>query len=67
MVRSTRELEEAVSQLNRQQLAEFREWFLAYDKDAWDEQMEADSNAGRLDKLAQQAMRDHLAGKSTPR
>ncbi len=32
----------------------------------WDEQIERDVNAGRFDKLAEQALAEHRAGKSMP-
>jgi hypothetical protein len=43
----------------------FREWFLAYDWEVWDRQLEQDVAAGKLDALAEKALRDHAAGKST--
>jgi len=33
---------------------------------AWDRQVERDVHAGRLDDLAETALRDHAAGKTTP-
>ena len=43
----------------------FRKWFIAYDSEAWDRQLEQDVLAGKLDALADKALRDHAAGKST--
>jgi len=43
----------------------FREWFLAYDWEVWDRQLEQDVAAGKLDALAEKALRDHAAGKSS--
>lgn len=45
-------LEKAVEQLGREDLAVFREWFLAYEATEWDAQIERDVSAGKLDKLA---------------
>lgn len=59
------EAEQVVQKLSAEELANFREWFAAFDADAWDRQMEADIAAGRLDELADRALRDHAAGKST--
>ena len=47
------ELELKVSQLPPRDLAEFREWFLRFDGDRWDEQIEKDAGSGKLDSLAQ--------------
>jgi len=43
----------------------FSEWFLAYDWEVWDHQLEQDVAAGKLDVLAEKALRDHAAGKSS--
>jgi len=60
-----KELEKTVSALLPDQLSRFREWFLAFDADNWDRQFESDVAAGRLDSLADEAIREHLDGKST--
>jgi hypothetical protein len=39
---------------------------MEYDWAAWDRQLERDARAGRLDDLAEKALRDHAAGKSKP-
>lgn len=59
------EVERVVQELSAEELAKFREWFAAFDAAAWDRQIEADVEAGKLDALADQALRDHAAGKST--
>jgi hypothetical protein len=59
------EIEGHVRDLRREELAEFREWFTAFDAEAWDRQFEADAIAGKLDDMAERALRDHTAGKST--
>jgi len=40
-------------------------WFAEFDAAAWDRQLELDVKAGKLDTLADEALRDHAAGKST--
>jgi hypothetical protein len=57
-------LEEEVQKLSRAELAAFREWFRQYDSDEWDHQIEEDIKSGRLDKLADEALTAHKAGKS---
>ena len=59
-------IEQQVQTLSPEELAQFRAWFLEYDWAAWDRQIERDVRAGRLDDLAEKALRDHAAGKTTP-
>jgi hypothetical protein len=59
------QLEKTVSELPPDQLSKFREWFLAFDADKWDQQFECDVTAGRLNRLADEAIGEHQAGKST--
>jgi len=58
-------IEREVEALSSEELAKFRQWFAAFDAEAWDRQFEADVKAGKLDALADRALRDHAAGKST--
>ena len=58
-------LEKKISALSREELAQFRRWFAEFDASAWDTQIERDVKAGKLDALANKALRDHAAGKST--
>lgn len=58
-------LEKKVSGLSAEQLSEFRRWFVEFDAAAWDRQIERDVKAGKLEALADEALRDHAAGKST--
>ena len=59
------EIERAVSQLTKDDFAQFRAWFDAFEAELWDTQFEQDVNAGRLDRLANQAIADFRAGKCT--
>jgi hypothetical protein len=58
------QLTQDVRQLSRAELMAFREWFRTYDAEAWDQQIEADVQAGKLDALADAAIADHQAGRS---
>ena len=58
-------LECQIKDLSPEELSAFRKWFLAYDWEVWDRQLEQDVAAGKLDALAEKALRDHAAGKST--
>ena len=55
---TVKEIESAVSQLSRDELHSFRHWFQEFDAVAWDKQFEQDVKAGRLDALADEALRD---------
>ena len=57
-------LESEVAKLTPQELAAFREWFATYDADAWDRQIESDIKAGKLDRLAAEAMAAHDRGQT---
>ena len=59
-------IEQDIQALSPEELAEFRAWFSEYDWAAWDRQLERDVRTGRLDDLAEKALRDHAAGKSKP-
>ncbi len=59
------ELEKTISRLPPEELTKFRDWFLVFDAKHWDREIEADVTAGRLDDLANQAIREHQAGEST--
>jgi hypothetical protein len=59
------ELERQIQGLSPEELADFRRWFAEFDADAWDRQIEADAQAGKLETLAERARRAHVAGKST--
>ena len=45
-----------------EEIARFRAWFEAFDADCFDEKIERDAKAGKLDKLAEQALTDFRAG-----
>ncbi len=63
---STAEIEQAVQKLPAEHLAAFASWFEEYLADRWDEQIEQDILAGRLDQLGEKADKDFEAGKCTP-
>ncbi|ESY69064.1 MULTISPECIES: hypothetical protein [unclassified Mesorhizobium] len=58
------QIEKSVAELSAEELKAFAAWFEALRADMWDRQIEADS--GRLDKLAEQALADHRAGRTRP-
>jgi hypothetical protein len=58
-------VEAEIQELSPAELADFRAWFTRFDADAWDQQLEADVLAGKLDGLATRALGDHADGNST--
>lgn len=60
-----KEIEAAVSKLSPQELSTFRTWFAEFDAEAWDKQLAQDVTAGRLDALADEAVRDLREGRCT--
>lgn len=60
------QLEQRVSNLPPKDLAQFRAWFLEFDARLWDEQIEADLKAGKLDSLIAEARAEFKQGKSRP-
>jgi hypothetical protein len=59
---SIQSIERAIEQLPAHELAEFRQWFAKFDEAVWDEQIEADANAGKLDALAAEALAEYQNG-----
>ncbi len=59
------EIERAIAHLKADELAQFRQWFEESDIRAWDSQFERDAKAGKLDQIAEKAIADYRAGKST--
>ncbi|MBI2090556.1 MAG: hypothetical protein HYT78_17730 [Deltaproteobacteria bacterium] len=57
-------IEQEVQRLKPSELAAFRRWFAEFDAQAWDRQIEEDVRKGKLDKLAEEALAAHRAGKS---
>jgi hypothetical protein len=54
---TVQEIERAIEKLSDKEIGEIREWL-------WDRDIERDAEAGRLDKFAQEALREHRAGKT---
>jgi hypothetical protein len=57
------EIEKAVAELTPEQLAKFRAWFDEYQERMFDEQIERDAKAGKLDKLISRARENHQSGR----
>ena len=61
---SIKYIEEKVKQLSPTERQEFREWFLEWDADDWDYQIEQDAQAGKLDTFAAEALAEYKSGKA---
>ncbi len=59
------DISDAVGKLPPEDLAAFRAWFTEFDASWWDHQFEDDVAAGRLDDLADEALRDLREGRCT--
>lgn len=58
------DLEKAVAELPVEQLARFRAWFEEFEAARFDKKIEQDAAAGRLDRLAEEALSDFRAGRA---
>ena len=59
------EIQAALSELSPEELSVFRAWFAEFDAKAWDQEFEQDVAAGRLEALAEEALRDLHEGRCT--
>lgn len=58
------DIEKAVAELPPDQLMQFRAWFEQFEAARFDQRIERDAKAGRLDQLAEQALADFCAGRA---
>jgi len=58
------DIERAVAKLPPDQLAEFRAWFEEFDAARFDQKIERDASAGKLDRLAEEAIGDLRKGRA---
>jgi hypothetical protein len=58
------QLERQIEDLSPEDLSKLRAWFFELDARLWDQQIEADSRAGKLDGLIAEALSDYRAGKA---
>jgi hypothetical protein len=61
---SVEDIERAVSQLPPAELERFRMWFETFDAQRFDERIERGAKAGRLDRMADEALAEHRAGRT---
>jgi hypothetical protein len=58
------DIEKAISQLPPAELDRFRAWFESFDAERFDERIERDAKAGKLDRMADEALAEHRAGRT---
>jgi hypothetical protein len=58
-------IEAEIQQMSPEELARFRAWFVEFEAEKWDRQFASDAKAGKLDAIADKALMDHAAGRST--
>lgn len=51
-------IETQIEELSQEELRAFREWFASFDAQVWDQQFEANVQAGRFDRFGERALRD---------
>jgi len=60
------QIEKSIATLSDEEIKQLAAWFDELRGQRWDRQIEEDAKAGRLDKLADEALADHRAGKTRP-
>jgi len=61
---SVKDIENAITQLSLEELAELSAWLADYQAKVWDKQIERDLDAGRLDALLEEVDEEYEAGKA---
>jgi hypothetical protein len=61
---SVETIEKQIAELDNASFSKLRDWFIEFDQSRWDKQIEADSNAGKLNFLINPALVEHQAGKT---
>jgi hypothetical protein len=64
MMSTVKQIEAEILKLSPQELSQLANWVLDLDEQRWDEQIEQDIAAGKLDFLAQEALAEFAAGNS---
>jgi hypothetical protein len=56
------QIEREIQELTPTELGAFRRWFLEFDAQAWDRQIEEDARSGKLDRVAVRALKAFESG-----
>jgi hypothetical protein len=60
------QITKSVEALEGDDFKEFAKWFEELQADRWDRQIEADAKAGKLDRFADEALKELDAGRTRP-
>ncbi|MBC8037372.1 MAG: hypothetical protein H7X89_09155 [Rhizobiales bacterium] len=60
------QIEKSIAELSAEDLAKLQAWLEEFRWEMWDRQLEADVKAGKLDKLGEEALAHHRAGRTRP-
>ena len=60
------EIEKAIQRLTPKEIKAVADWLQEFREEMWDQQIQADAKAGKLDKLIAKAKAGHQAGKTRP-
>jgi hypothetical protein len=60
------EIENAIQKLPPDEVWKVGDWFDEFREQLFDQRIEADAKAGKLDKLMEEAKQDYLAGRCKP-
>jgi hypothetical protein len=63
---TVKEITSAIQRLPRKDFFRLHKWVHRRFEDEWDKEIAEDARAGRLDKLAAEALAEHRAGRTTP-
>lgn len=63
MLQTVEEIEKAIISLSKEDLSRFRRWYDEFEARQWDQSLEADVKSGKLDQLAEKAIRDFKTGR----
>jgi hypothetical protein len=63
---TVQEIETAIQKLKPQEIHEVADWLQELREGVWDQQIDADAKAGRLDKMIAKAKAGYRAGKAMP-
>ena len=55
-------IEREIQDLKPEELSAFRKWFAEFDAEVWDRQIEDDARSGKLDNLADAAIKSFMSG-----
>lgn len=64
MMKKIEEIEEDIEKLSKSELKAFRSWYSNFDSQLWDNQIQDDADKGKLDDLANDAIKEFRSGKA---